>query len=201
MTALDERPATALACVKGEGGRPCPGRPVVRYVVGPACSAHQVSGAQVLEWLDDPAVTAAAPHELAPSFTPATAAAAIRAMTSTLPDAGRPVAAQHADAAPGEATAARLVRYKAGKIRARVLEHLIACGPRGTTAIEAWDWYRATHSPTTERYSVAPRLSEMVGDGWAVKTGETRNVRGAGYPPEEVYVLSARGRRETGVTW
>jgi hypothetical protein len=82
-----------------------------------------------------------------------------------------------------------------------VLEHLIEAGPRGTTAIEAWRWYRATYSPTTERYSVAPRLSEMVGDGWAVKTGATRNVRGPGYPPEEVYVLSARGRREKGVTW
>jgi hypothetical protein len=79
-----------------------------------------------------------------------------------------------------------------------VLEHLIEAGPRGTTAIEAWRWYRATYSPTTERYSVAPRLSEMVGDGWAVKTGATRNVRGPGYPPEEVYVLSARGRREKG---
>jgi hypothetical protein len=201
VTAVDDRPQLGLACVKRVGDEPCTGTPVVRYAIGVVCSAHQLTGAEVYEWLVDPAVlegvAAAAPSS--PGLL-----ARIGAPESgppLLPDVGRAKAAQHADAAPGEAGAARLVRYKAGKTRARVLEHLIACGPRGTTAIEAWDWYRATHSPTTERYTVAPRLSEMVADGWAVKTGELRNVRGPGYPPEEVYVLSVRGRRETGVTW
>lgn len=199
MTALDERPVADLACVKGDRGDPCPGRPVVRYAVGPVCSRHQVFGAEAYEWLvmDDGQL------ELAAAMAgPASTAAAAAVIPSTgLPNPGRPVAAQHADADRGEANAARLVAYKAGKIRARVLEHLVDAGPRGTTAIEAWHWYQATYFPTTERYSVAPRLSEMVGDGWAVKTGALRNVRGPGYPPEEVYVLSARGRRERGVTW
>lgn len=197
MTAVDDRPRTDLACVKrDDDGRDCSGRPVVRYAVGPVCSAHQVPGAEVYEWLVDPAVlTTPLPPSVLAGLRPTLE------VGDRLPNPARPKAAQHVDADAGEATAARLVAYKAGKTRARVLEHLIACGPRGTTAIEAWDWYRATHSPTTERYTVAPRLSEMVADGWAVKTGETRNVRGAGYPPEEVYVLSARGRRERGVTW
>lgn len=184
-----------LVCVKRDPGRPsCGGQPVVRYAVGPVCSAHLLPGAEVYEWLTDPAALDAA--DMGRVFE-----VLERVAFSPLPEPSRPVAAAHVDAAPGEANAARLVAYTAGKIRARVLEHLVDAGPRGTTAIEAWRWYQATYSPTTERYSVAPRLSEMVGDGWAVKTGATRNVRGPGYPPEEVYVLSARGRREKGLTW
>jgi hypothetical protein len=193
--AVDQR-----VCVKRDPGQTsCDGQPVVRYAVGPVCSRHQVPGAEVYEWLTDPAALAGA--ELGRVFDVLERVAFAPLGPPPLPTPGRPTAAAHADAAPGEANAARLVAYTAGKIRARVLEHLIEVGPRGTTAIEAWRWYQATYSATTERYSVAPRLSEMVGDGWAVKTGATRSVRGPGYPPEEVYVLSARGRREKGVTW
>jgi hypothetical protein len=199
MTAVDTRPVTGLACVKRtDEGEPCPARPILRYAVGPVCSGHQLSGAEVYEWLTDPAALAEASDE---RLVDVLTELAYAPLGPPLPNPARPVAAQHADAAPGEANAARLVAFKAGTIRARVLQHLVEAGPKGTTAIEAWHWYQATHSPTTERYSVAPRLSEMVGDGWAVKTGATRNVRGPGYPPEEVYVLSARGRREKGVTW
>lgn len=189
-----------LVCVKrsDDGGR-CDGQPVVRYAVGPVCSQHQLTGAEVYEWLTDPAALAAATDDHLVDVLTEIAYAPLG--PPPLPNPARPKAAQHVDAAPGEANAARLVAYTAGKIRARVLEHLIAAGPKGTTAIEAWRWYRASYSSTTERYSVAPRLSEMVADGWAVKTGATRNVRGPGYPPEEVYVLSARGRREKGITW
>lgn len=195
MTAVVDLPDTV--CVKRDGDRRCPDRPVVRYAVGPVCSRHQVFGAEPYAWL----VMSDGQLELAAAVAgPSTPSSAAVYAALALPDPGRPVAAAHADAAPGEANAARLVAYKAGTLRRRVLEHLVDAGPRGTTAIEAWHWYQATHSPTTERYSVAPRLSELVGDGWAAKTGATRNVRGSGYPPEEVYVLSARGRREKGVT-
>jgi hypothetical protein len=199
VTVVDTRPQTATVCLKGEPGHPCPGRPVVRYAVGPACSQHLVPGAEVYEWLVDPAALDQADDAHVLDVLERVAYAPLG--LPRLPNPARPVAAAHADAAPGELQAARLVASKAGTIRARVLEHLVEVGPRGTTAIEAWEWYRATYSPTTERYSVAPRLSEMVGDGWAAKTGSTRNVRGPGYPPEEVYVLSVRGRREKGVTW
>lgn len=189
-TTIVERPVGQLACGKGEHRQPCPNRPVVRYMVGPACSAHMLPGAVVLEWLvipDDELVVRTA--------------VADSAALHSLPDPGRPKAAVHANAAAGEATVARLVAYRAGSLRARVLHHLVVVGPAGTTAIEAWNWYRGTYSSATERYSIAPRLSELVADGWAVKTGQLRNVRGPGCAPEEVYALSARGRRAKGVTW
>jgi hypothetical protein len=186
-------------CGKRDGTVPCTDRAVVRYAVGYVCSRHQLPGAKVYEWLVDPAALEQVSDERMAEVLEQLATAPLG--PPPLPNPGRPAAAQHADAAFGEANAARLVAYKVGTIRSRVLSHLIEAGPRGTTAIEAWDWYRAEHSPMTERYSVAPRLSELVTDGWAVKTGATRNVRGPGYPPEEVYVLSQRGRREKGVTW
>lgn len=189
-----------LACVKRDGEEPCTRPPIVRYAVGPVCSEHQLFGAKVLEWLGY-----AAGHplvDLAAVVAGPTSPAQTAILDSLgLPDPARPSASQHVDAAPGEANAARLVAFRAGTIRARVLEHLAEAGPHGTTAIEAWRWYRARYSATTERYSVAPRLSEMVADGWASKTGGTRNVRGAGFPPEEVYVLSERGRRQLRVSW
>ncbi len=186
-------PAGQLSCVKRDGERSCGGRPVVRYAVGWVCSRHQVPGAQPFEWLVD------TDQDLQLHAAASTAAAALG--RPTLPDPGRRVAAVHADAAPGETNAAALVAYKAGTLRTRVLAHLVDVGLHGTTAIEAWRWYQANHSPSTERYSIAPRLSEMVTDGWAVKTGALRHVRGAGYPPEEVYVLSPGGRREKGLSW
>jgi len=195
MNAVD----VGLACVKRDGVRCCTRPPIVRYRVGPVCSEHQLFGAEVLEWLG---WTPDAEVDLAAAMAGPTTPAQTAILDALgLPDPARPAASAHVDAAPGEANAARLVAYKAGKIRARVLEHLTDAGQRGTTAIEAWRWYQATYSPTVERYSVAPRLSEMVADGWATKTGATRSVRGPGYPPEEVYVLSARGRREKGLSW
>jgi hypothetical protein len=192
-------PAQAqLTCCKRENGQPCPGTPVVRYFVGPVCAAHQIPGAESYgslvtgEQLNGGGVITEAFRTDRPVPT-ATAGA-------VLPDAGRRVAASHADAAPGEANAAKLAAYRAGSIRARVLEHLVEAGQDGTTAIEAWRWYCRVHVPGTERYSVAPRLSELVADGWAVKTGGVRNVRGTAYPPEEVYRLSSRGARQLGVT-
>lgn len=192
-TAVIERPVGQLLCVKGEHGRQCPNRPIVRYMVGPTCSAHLVPGAVVLEWLvvpDEQLLTVAAVADTA----------ALHAAVA-LPDPARPGASVHADAGVGEATVARLVAYRSGSLRARVLHHLVVVGPQGTTAIEAWTWYRRTYSSATERYSIAPRLSELVADGWAVKTGRLRNVRGEGCAPEEIYVLSPRGRRAKGVTW
>lgn len=208
MTALLGLPAAAVGCQKRDHGQACTRTPVVLYAVGPVCSEHQVFGAEAYAWLNPLAaqerkLTAfiAGATSLADTERIATDIGLPPAASAPLPRPDRPVAAQHADAAPGEANAARLAAYPAGRIRARVLEHLVDAGPRGTTAIEAWRWYQATYSHTTERYSVAPRLSEMVADGWAVKTGATRNVRGPGYPPEEVYALSTRGRREKGLTW
>jgi hypothetical protein len=184
-------------CCKRRDGQPCPGTPVVRYAVGPVCTDHLITGAQVYgtvvtgERLTGGVITDAFDADR-PVPTPTAGA--------VLPDAGRRVAAAHADAAPGEANAAALAAYRAGTIRARVLEHLVDVGPAGTTAIEAWHWYRRVHAPGTERYSVAPRLSELVTDGWAVKTGGVRNVRGPAYPPEEVYTMSTRGARQLGLT-
>lgn len=199
--------ASTRACVKRDTDQPCGRTPVARYAVGPVCSGHLVPGAEVYEWLnplDGQAQLAAAvagPGDPVAGAQLADDLSLPPAASTRLPRPERPAAAAHADAAHGEASTARLVAPTAGKIRARVLDHLIDAGPRGTTAIEAWHWYQATYSSTTERYSVAPRLSELVADGWAAKTGATRAVRGPGYPPEEVYVLSARGRREKGITW
>lgn len=193
-TTIVERPVGALLCVKGEHGRQCTARPIVRYMVGPCCSGHLVPGAVVLEWLvvpDEELLTIAAVADVA----------ALHAVRPRLPDPSRPGASVHADAGVGEATVARLVAYRSGSLRARVLHHLVTVGLEGTTAIEAWTWYRRTYSSATERYSIAPRLSELVSDGWAMKTGRLRNVRGAGCAPEEIYVLSPRGRRAKGVTW
>lgn len=197
MTTIEER-RTIGHCAKRDGSVPCPDVPVVLYFVGPVCARHQVTGAQSYGSLvTGPPLTGGVLPEAFRDDRPVP----IGPPAAVLPDAARPVAAAHADAARGEATAARLVAYRAGKIRARVLEHLVEVGGRGTTAIEAWQWYCRVHAPGTERYSVAPRLSEMVGDGWAVKTGGVRNVRGAGYPPEEVYRLSPQGRAQLGVDW
>lgn len=193
-TAVIERPVGARLCVKGEHGRQCEARPIVRYMVGPCCSAHLVPGAVVLEWLvvpDEELLTVAAVADVA----------ALHAAVPPLPNPARPGASVHADADAGEATVARLVRYKAGNLRARVLHRLVQVGPHGTTAIEAWTWYRETYDAKTERYSIAPRLTDLVTDGWAIKTGQLRNVRGPGFQSEEVYALSPRGRRAKGVTW
>ena len=199
MTAVGER--TALCVKRTADGRPCTDRPVVRYVIGTVCAGHQVPGAQVLEWLVDPAALEGA-REF-PPFPNVDVADNLHELLlgDRLPDPGREKAAAHVDGGTGEQQTARLVAYKAGKLRAIVLERLVQCGPRGTTAIEAWRWYQAHHNKSTDRYSIAPRLSELKTDGWASLSGEMRNVRGPGYPPEEVYVLSARGRREKGLTW
>lgn len=194
MTATTVRPI----CGKRDGSIPCTDPAVVRYAVGYACSRHQLPGAEIYEWITDPAVLE---HVDTDRMVQVLEQVATAPYGPPLPNPARPAAAAHVDAAPGEANAARLVAYKAGTIRHRVLAHLIQAGPRGTTAIEAWEWYRARYSPMTERYSVAPRLSELVTDGWAVKTGATRNVRGPGYPPEEIYVLSQRGRQQKGLIW
>ncbi|TKJ25260.1 hypothetical protein [Blastococcus sp. CCUG 61487] len=195
MTTVVERPVGELRCIRRHNGQPCTGRPVVRYFIGPVCSADLMPGAEVYEWL-------VVPDEDLAARPPVDSGAGVVQRTSyPLPDPARPAAAVHADATAGEATAARLVAYRAGSLRARVLQHLVQIGPQGTTAIEAWNWYRRSFDSKTERYSVAPRLSELVADGWAVKTGQLRNVRGPGCPPEEVYVLSPRGRRAKGVIW
>jgi len=227
MSALEELPPTEVtaavvpevACEHhGRGTPPCGSTDgLVRVFWGVVCREHLLNGAQVYEVirteprpLTGPGLVVADDGSLrVPGTTTATATATTPppvdarplAVVHQLPAPGRPVAAAHADAAAGEATTARLVAYRAGKIRARVMEHLAAAGPHGTTAIEAWQWYCDTYAPGTERYSVAPRLSEMVADGWAVKPGGTRNVRGPGHPPEEIYQLSLRGRAQLGVTW
>jgi hypothetical protein len=218
MSALEETPPVAPAarpaCEYNKRGPACGSTDgLVRVFWGVVCREH-LPGAEVYEvlWasptpLAGPGLVVAddgtlrAPGAGRAAAGPGPALERPMAAVHQLPDPGRARASAHADAAPGEANAAKLVAYRAGKIRARVLEHLVDVGPRGTTAIEAWQWYCDVHVPGTERYSVAPRLSEMVTDGWAVKTGDTRNVRGAGYPPEEVYRLSPRGRAQLGVTW
>lgn len=149
MTAVDDRPG--LGCVKRDADQPCPGRPIVRYAVGPVCSEHLLPGAEVYEWLTDPAALDDADLDRVAEVLEQIATAPLG---PPLPVAARAVAAAHVDAAPGEAAAARLMAYKAGSIRERVLDHLAAAGPAGTTAIEAWHWYQATYSPTTERYYV-----------------------------------------------
>jgi hypothetical protein len=199
--------ATPEACVKRlVGGEPCPERPVVRYFVGPVCADHQIAGAQSYgSLLTGPTAAAGAPgwpqavpdlpvDQRATGWPQSHPAPELRA----LPEPGRATAAAHVTGGPGETAGAALMAYRAGTIRARVLEHLAAVGPAGTTAVECWRWYCSEHGQV-ERYSVAPRLSELLGDGWAVKTGATRQTRGPNRPPEEVYALSPRGRRQLGL--
>jgi polyferredoxin len=79
----------------------------------------------------------------------------------------RPQAQAHADAGPTELAARRKAAPVAGKLRGQVLAAVVAAGDFGLTVPEALE---GLNLPERKRYSLAPRLPELVRDGYVVKS-------------------------------
>jgi hypothetical protein len=81
-----------------------------------------------------------------------------------------PTAQAHADAGPTELAAKRRASRMAGTLRGRALAAVVAAGDDGLTVTEALSvlWL-----PDRRRYSLAPRFSELLREGFVVK-GEVR---------------------------
>lgn len=96
-----------------------------------------------------------------------------------------PTAQAHADAGPTETAAQRRASIMAGSLRGRALTAIVNAGDRGLTVAEALD---ALQLPERKRYSLAPRLSELLREGY-VRHGDVRGDYAA-------YVAT-----DTGRTW
>lgn len=87
----------------------------------------------------------------------------------------------HHHATPTEAAAQQRIALKAGQLRTRVLELVLAAGEDGVTATEAYEAYVDRFGePRGGLYSLAPRLSELERRGaWVRKSGQVRDRRAA----------------------
>lgn len=94
-----------------------------------------------------------------------------------------PAAQAHADAGPSELAAKRRASRFAGTLRGRALAAVVAAGDKGLTITEA---LTALWLPDRRRYSLAPRFSELLREGYVTK-GEVREDCVA-------YVATAAGR-------
>lgn len=94
-----------------------------------------------------------------------------------------PTAQAHADAGTTERAAQKRASLFAGSLRGRALAAITAAGDRGLTVVEALD---ALGLPERRRYSLAPRLPELLREGY-VRKGEVRDDCIA-------YVATAAGR-------
>lgn len=77
----------------------------------------------------------------------------------------------HRDAGPSELAAKKRASRFAGSLRGRALAAIVAAGDDGLTVLEALD---VLGLPERRRYSLAPRLSELLDDG-RVEKGEIRD--------------------------
>ena len=102
----------------------------------------------------------------------------------TGPSPLRAVAQAHADAGPTERAARTRAAIRAGSLRGRALVAIAEAGDRGLTIEEAM---RVLGIPERRRYGLAPRLSELVHDGYATASREL--VRGRSM----AYVATAEG--------
>lgn len=93
-----------------------------------------------------------------------------------------PAAQAHTSAGPTELAARRRIAPVAGKLRGRVLFMLAQFGDEGLTATEATT---ALGYDLDRLYSVAPRLPELVKDGYAAVAGRRGD--------RQVYVATTAG--------
>lgn len=105
----------------------------------------------------------------------------------------RAEARAHRGAGRAEREARDRIAPQVGTIRGRVLRMLVAAGDVGLTATEARDLLEAEHGEDRDLYSVAPRLSELVSDGYARQSGSYRRKKPSS-PRREVYVATDAGR-------
>jgi hypothetical protein len=82
-----------------------------------------------------------------------------------------PTAQAHADAGPTELAARRRASRMAGTLRGRVLAAVAAAGDMGLTIAEVLE---GLNLPERKRYSAAPRLSELVREGYVEKSDMVR---------------------------
>jgi len=78
----------------------------------------------------------------------------------------------HATAGPSELDAQRRASRMAGSLRGRILTAVAAAGDLGLTVAEALE---GLDLPERKRYSAAPRFSELVHQGYVVKTAVVRD--------------------------
>jgi hypothetical protein len=89
----------------------------------------------------------------------------------------------HRNAGPTELDARRRASRMAGTLRGRVLAAVAAAGDMGLTVAEAME---GLNLPERKRYSVAPRFSELIHEGYVMKTAVVRE-------NHAVYVATAAG--------
>lgn len=82
-----------------------------------------------------------------------------------------PKAAAHINAGPSERAAQRRAARMAGSLRSRVLAAVVVAGELGLTLEEALE---GLDLPERKRYSVAPRLSELLNEGLVEKSPQVR---------------------------
>lgn len=90
----------------------------------------------------------------------------------------------HRGAERTELAAQARASVTAGTLRARALAAVVAAGDRGLTVLEALD---VLGLPERKRWSLAPRLPELVREGYAVKSDRVADGCAA-------YVSTAAGR-------
>lgn len=95
-----------------------------------------------------------------------------------------PTAQSHADAGPTELSARQRIAPRAGHLRGRVLAAVVAAGDLGLTVDEAME---GLNLPERRRFSVAPRFSELLREGYVEKSTLVRDKHVA-------YVSTATGR-------
>lgn len=95
-----------------------------------------------------------------------------------------PGAQAHHNAGPTELSARRRIAPRAGHLRGRVLAAVVAAGDLGLTVDEALE---GLNLPERRRFSVAPRFSELLREGYVEKSTLVRDKHVA-------YVATAAGR-------
>lgn len=115
-------------------------------------------------------------------------------MTGPVASPERAEGQAHRGAGVAEKAARDRIAPQAGTIRGRLLVLLVRSGVRGLTAVEAVVAYREAYGETRLLYSIAPRLSELVAEGYAGTTGTRRRVTEAS-PAREAYAATDAGRR------
>lgn len=98
-------------------------------------------------------------------------------------------AAAHTDAGPSERAAQRRASRMAGSLRSRVLTAVVVAGDLGLTVEEALE---GLDLPERRRFSLAPRLSELLREGFVEKSPQVRD----GFV---AYVATDAGRAWVGI--
>lgn len=118
-------------------------------------------------------------------------------MTRPVTSPARAEGKAHRRAGVAEKAARDRIAPQAGTIRGRLLILLVDSGGLGLTAVEAVAAYKTAHGEERWLYSIAPRLSELVADGYAQMTGSRRRTTQES-PSREVYIATDAGARWAG---